>query len=106
MTLTDGREIVEVNFVIVCACFCARTPQILILNNPYDAFRAAFSPFNYVTCSELSFLPSTVWRVPSCLPSTITSLDRLKLEFKPFTVFLFCVVETNVVLLRLFEAAH
>lgn len=56
MTLTDGREIVEVNFVIVCAC----TPQILILNNPYDAFRAALSPFNYVTCSELSFLPSTV----------------------------------------------
>lgn len=54
MTLTDGREIVEVNFVIVCACFCACTPQILILNNPYDAFRAAFSPFNCVTCSELS----------------------------------------------------
>ena len=95
MTLTDGRVIVEVNFVIVCACFCARTPQILILNNPYDAFRAALSLFNCVTCSELSFLPST-----------IPSLDRLKLEFKPFIVFLFCVVETNVVLLRLFEAAH
>lgn len=46
MTLTDGRVIVEVNFVIVCACFCARAPQILILNNPYDAFRAALSPFN------------------------------------------------------------
>lgn len=55
MTLTDGRVIVEVNFVIVCACFCARAPQILILNNPYDAFRAAFSPFNCVTCSELPF---------------------------------------------------
>lgn len=95
MTLTDGRVIVEVNFVIVCACFCARAPQRLILNNPYDAFRAALSPFNCVTCSELSFLPSF-----------ITSLDRLKLKFKPFTVFLFCVVETNVVLLRLFEAAH
>lgn len=55
MTLTDGRVIVEVNFVIVCACFCARAPQILILNNPYDAFRAVLSPFYCVTCPSCPF---------------------------------------------------